>query len=382
MLVKRIYTHARAIERSQGVRAVLEQAQSLVGIDADAIEFDSDPWLLNCRNGTVDLRTGELLNHNREHIITKLCPMRFNPDAKCPRYMQTLNEAFLGDEELIYYWQWIMGYALTGDTTHQCFFILYGSGSNGKTTLLVAFKEVLGPDFSCEINPEALLKNRGGYSSEIANLRGLRFVTCMETGQGRRLNESLIKALTGGDAIQARHLYQEPFEFTPQMKLFFGTNHRPTIRDDSLGMWRRVRLIPFEAKFEGEDCEQDLAEILRTEREGIFALAVRGAMRTADGEPPLPDKVKAATQTYQSDEDTLAQFLENECEFWEQAWTSNGNLYRAWNAFMGGKGGTQIAFGKRLRDRGFETKDGSRHVKGWQGISLVQNELFDEGDWK
>lgn len=106
---------------------------------------------------------------------------------------------------------------------------------------LVAFKEMLGPDFAREINPEVLLKNRGGYSSEIANLRGLRFVTCMETGQGLRLNEPFIKALTGGDAISARHLYHEPFEFMPQMKLFLGTNHCPTIQDDSLGMWRRVQ---------------------------------------------------------------------------------------------------------------------------------------------
>ena len=379
-LAKKIYTHVKAIEKAQGARAILEQAKSLEGIDADAIEFDNRPWLLNCLNGVVDLRTGELLEHGRDLYITKLAPINYNPKATAPRYMQTLKEVFLGDEELVEYWQCVMGSALTGDTTQQCFFILHGTGSNGKTTLLVAFKEMLGPDFAREVNPEALLKNRGGYSSEIASLRGLRFVTCMETGQGRQLNEPLIKALTGGDAISARHLYHEPFEFTPELKLFFGTNHRPAIQDDSPGIWRRVRLIPFEAKFEGKNCDEGLAEKLRAEAEGILAWAVRGAMRAADGKPPLPDAVKAATMSYQAEEDTLSQFLADECDrSWEHAWLSKNNLYRAWDNFMGGRGGTQIAFGKRVKDRGVEDKDGSGRVRGWKGISLHNKGLLEKG---
>lgn len=230
----------------------------------------------------------------------------------------------------------------------------------------VAFKEILGLDFAREINPEVLLKNRGGYSSEIANLRGLRFVTCMETGQGRRLNEPLIKALTGGDAISARHLYHEPFEFMPQMKLFLGTNHRPTIQDDSLGMWRRVPLIPFEAKFEGDDCDQGLAEKLRAEAEGILTWAVRGAMRAADGEPPLPEAVRAAVSDYREEQDLLGQFIDEVCYEGEGFKVGCTDFYNTISSWSGGRCGTQRDVSRRMEARGIEKGRFSRAENTWK----------------
>jgi len=309
------FRHAKAVESSRGIDATLSIAKSLIKIDGDAIEWDAAHHLLTVPNGVIDLREGKLLPHKRERFLTKMSRIEFDPTAKCPRFLKFLDEIFAGDEELITYLEWAFGYALSGWTHCHLFFLLVGEGRNGKSTLLNTLQFVLGPEFAMQLDPETLLLQR--YSSHpcnIAALHGARLVCASETNPGRRLNESLIKVLVGGDRLRARHIRMDEFEFRPVLKLMLGTNHRPRVRDNSSAMWERIRLLPFTEKFTGKRCDERLGEKLRGESKGILAWGVRGAQRAAKGEDKVPQRVRAATAEYRDSENVFGQFVKDQCE--------------------------------------------------------------------
>jgi putative DNA primase/helicase len=371
-VAREYFRFAKRLETAMCIDAVLKLARALRGIDADGETFDAPPWLLNCPNGTVDLSTGRLRLHRREDFLTKLCPTPYKPGTPCPRWQQFLREVFDGDDDLISYVQWLSGYSLTGSTEHQVFAILYGSGANGKSTFIGALHRALGSDYATNLDPETLLaQHTPRHSTDLAALHGARLATAHETADGRRLNESLIKQLTGGDRIRARFVCQDSFEFSPQLKLWLCTNHRPTIRDDTHGMWRRVRLISFRVQFDGTKCDPSLARSLAEEASGILAWAVEGAKRCAAyGEPALPSAVRAATENYRAELDTLAEFLDTETEMWEHASVRKNALYQAYSNSLNGRCENQRAFAERMRAKGFcegRDKDG-RLI--WRGLRL------------
>ena len=331
-IAKAYFSHAKSIERAEGIRAILSIAKSLDGIDADHIEFDTAPWLLNCENGTIDLKTGELRPHRREDYITKIVPVEYDPAATCLRWLRFLKEIYEGDADLIAYVEWLIGYSITGLTAHDLFGIFHGAGANGNSTLLSTFQRILGDGYSQQLDPEDLLQQKyGRHSTGIAQLRGARLVISQETGESRRLNEPLIKGLTGGDKVRARLICQDGFEFFPTLKLILCTNHKPIIRDTSTGLWRRVRLIPFNRSFTGYDGDPNLRENLWTECRGILTWAVRAASRAAI-EPTLPDKVKVATEGYRVEQDIIEAFLNECCELTPQGIVEKGVLYRRYDA--------------------------------------------------
>ena len=379
-IAKAYFQHAKSIERAEGIRSILSIAKSLDGIDADHIEFDSDPWSLNCENGTIDLKTGELRPHRREDYITKIVPVEYDLAATCPRWKRFLHEIYEGDADLIPYVEWLVGYSITGLTTHDLFGIFHGTGANGKTTLLSTTQRIFGDGYSQQLDPEDLLQQKyGRHSTGIAQLRGARLVISQETGESRRLNEPLIKGLTGGDKVRARLICQDSFEFFPTLKLILCTNHKPIIRDTSAGLWRRVRLIPFNRSFTGDDRDPNLRENLWAERRGILTWAVRAASRTAV-EPTLPDKVKVATEGYRVEQDILVAFLSECCELTPHGTVEKGVLYRRYDAWTGGKCESQRAFGDRIRARGFDEYRGHGGSRQWLGISLTCNDLQQQGD--
>jgi putative DNA primase/helicase len=373
---KLYFRHAKAVEKASGVRATLDLGKALDGIDGDHVEWDAHPWLLNLPNGTLDLRTGQLLPHSRDHFLTKLCPTEYHPEATAPRWARFLDEIFGGDAELVEYIRWACGYALSGRTDHDVFFVLHGGGANGKTTFVNAVMGALGPDYAQQINPEELMQQRHArHTTELAQLRGARLVCACETTQGRRLNEALIKSLTGGDRIRARLMRENSFEFTPELKLLLSTNHKPTIRDDSGGLWRRIRLIPFEATFKENQADPHLADTLRAEAPGILTWAVEGARQVAAGEPKLPAAVRAATDGYRQESDTLTQFLDEMCETWENATVGKRELYEAYRAWAGGRCESKTAFRERVLAHGFEEdRHGHKRARVWRGIALARNE--------
>jgi putative DNA primase/helicase len=364
----------------------LEQLKGLVLASPD--EFDTYPNLLNCPNCVVDLRTGDMLPHAPELRLTKLCPTDYVPDARSELWEQYLLDVFLGDRELIAYMQRALGYSITGETREQKLFICWGKGANGKTTTFETLHAVLGRDYARTVPTRVLIHDKHSHDAETAKaaLYKLRLGLFSETAEGARLDEALVKLLSGGDTISARHLYHEPFNFTPEVKLWLFTNHKPVIRDDSFAMWRRVVLVPFRAVFT-TDPEVDPAvrrapnpkikeELLKV-REAILAWLVQGAVAWyAEGGLQEPDIVRAAVEEYRRESDPVREWLDAETVRDPNARTPVATLYERFRLWCEANGETPMhirSFGRRLSEMGFEScKDyvQQRYVKAYRGIRL------------
>ncbi|KKL48584.1 hypothetical protein LCGC14_2324030, partial [marine sediment metagenome] len=209
-------------------------------------KFDVDPWLLNVMNGTIDLRTGARREHRREEFLTKMCPVAFDPDAKAPTWERFLHRIFDGNDVTIQYMQRLCGYCLTGDVSEQILPIFFGKGANGKTTLIETLMAMLGTDYAAKAPRDLLMARRGSpHPTELTVLHGRRLVAAVETEDGCRLAESVVKEVTGSDTITARKLYQNYWQFAPTHKIILATNHTPEVRGRDHAIWRRLALIPF-----------------------------------------------------------------------------------------------------------------------------------------
>jgi putative DNA primase/helicase len=346
----------------------LSRRNQMVAI-GDPETFDADGWLLNIANGTVDLRTGELLSHDRRNLLTNIVDIDYDPEATCPRWERFLDEIFAGSTETIDFVQRAIGYSLTGSNREHAIFVLWGAGANGKSTLLSILADVLG-DYGLTAAPSTFMERQaGGATNDLAALRGARFVSTIETGERASLAENFVKAVTGGDRISARYLYQEYFSFEPVFKVFLATNHKPVIKGTDEGIWRRIRLIPFTQRFEGANDDHALRQKLEAELPGILAWAVRGCLAwQARGLTP-PATVKNATATYRTEMDTFAGFLET-CDLDDTATVGATELYQSYRAWAEGSGERPVSqrwFGLRLGERGFAKKEvNGRGV--WCGI--------------
>ncbi len=304
------------------INAMLKLAAADVSIRVD--ELDANPWLLNCPNGTVDLRTGELRPHRREDMLTKLAPTNFNQDAASLSWDRFLDGVFDGHDPTIAFLQRFAGYCLTGGVSEQVLAVFYGVGSNGKSTLLNALQTTLGTDYTSAAPPSLLMeKKTEAHPTELAGLFGKRLVIAQESSHGARLAESTVKQLTGGDIISARRMREDFWTFTPSHKLVMATNHKPRIKGTDHAIWRRLLLVPFARKYwnpaKGEtgrdELKQDktLPEKLAAEREGILAWMVQGCLDWQRGGLQVPDSIRAATSDYQSEEDIVGRFIVESC---------------------------------------------------------------------
>jgi putative DNA primase/helicase len=369
---------AVASEAEARLRAMVKLARSEPGVPILPEELDANSWLLNVQNGTLDLRTGDLRDHRKNDLITKLVPVEYDPNARCPLWERFLDRIFNGDKELIGFVQRAVGYALTGSTREQVLFMLYGTGANGKSTFLETLRAALGDyahhaDFSTFI-----ARNINGPRNDIARLNGARLVTAQEIQSGQRLDERLVKQLTGGDTVTARFLYAENFEFKPTFKLFLAANHKPVIRGTDHAIWRRIRLIPFTVTIPDEEQDKDLARKLQRELPGILTWAVRGCLQWQEKGLAAPETVTKATATYRREMDTFAGFLSERCILFSEARVSAKALYtayREWCAEMGEKTLTQRKVGMALTEKGLERRRlGASGRYWWIGVGLL-NEL-------
>ena len=287
-------------------------------------ELDTNPWLLNCPNGTVDLRTGKLRPHRREDLITKICQTNYNPEASSYCWDRFLESVFDGHAPTIEFLQRFAGYCLTGDVSEQVLGVAWGVGSNGKSTFLNALQTTLGTDYTSAAPPSLLMeKKTETHPTELAGLFGKRLVIAQESNAGAKLAEATVKQLTGGDIISARRMKEDFWTFAPSHKLIMATNHKPRIRGTDHAIWRRLLLIPFTQKFwnpaKGEtgpdELKQDkgLSAKLATECEGILAWAVRGCLEWQRGGLQIPDSIRAATEFYRSEQDILGRFVDECC---------------------------------------------------------------------
>jgi putative DNA primase/helicase len=368
--------HARRSEHESRLRAMIVLARSEPGIPIRPEDLDRDPWRLNVANGTLDLRTGELLPQLRDDLLTKLVPVEFDPTALCPLWDAFLDRIFGGDSDLISYVRRVAGYALTGSTNEQVFFLLYGTGANGKSTFLEVLRTLLADYAKTTGFSTFIHKAHSGVSNDLARLAGARLVTAQEVEGGARLAEALVKQMTGGDTVQARFLYAEHFEFRPTFKLFLAANHKPLIRGTDHAIWRRTRLVPFVVTIPEEEQDRDLVVRLKDELPGILAWAVRGCLEWQRDGLGSAAAVSGATREYREDSDILGAFFAERCVLGEAERAAASDIYESykdWAQRSGEQPVSQTAFGRQLAERGFiRRKSAGRSL--WQGVGVTVGE--------
>jgi putative DNA primase/helicase len=322
--------HARGTQSEGRLKAMVNLAKSEPGIPITEPQLDVDPWLLNVINGTIELRTGQLLPHRHENLITKLAPVEYNPTARCPVWDQFLVDVMGGDTATIQFLQKAIGYSLSGSTREQKLFLLHGSGGNGKSTFLNVIHRMLG-DYALTTPTDTLLvKKTNGIPNDVARLKGARFVSAVEADIDKHLAEALLKRLTGSDPISARFLYGEFFDFLPSFKLFLAVNHKPTIKGNDHAIWRRIFLIPFEVQIPADKIDRDIERKLEQEFPGILRWAVEGCLLwQREGLEP-PESVAIATNDYRSEMDAVGEFIKDCCEVDSAAKTPFKDLFAAY----------------------------------------------------
>jgi putative DNA primase/helicase len=368
---ERLCEHAKRAHKRHNLSNALELAKG--DLRAEPKGFDQDTWLLNCGNGVLDLKTGELRPHSPELRLTKLCPVAYDPNAHAPTWERFLREIFLDDAELIRYVQRACGYSVSGDVREDKLFICWGTGANGKSTFLQTLRHVLG-DYAGAIAPAAIVhKGKDAHPTAVADLYGLRFAIAVETEEDQRMAEAQVKALTGRDSIKARFMHRDYFEFQSCAKIWLATNHRPLIRDTSPAIWRRIALIPFRAFFPPERQDKTLSDRLWEERAGILAWLVQGCLAWQEQGLGECDVVAEATESYRSEMDALQEWLQERCVADAKAITPFKDLYDDYVAWCEETGQDPLgkrAFGNRLTEKGFDAIKKAGRIGARQGLRL------------
>lgn len=363
------------------IEAMLNQAKTLVeyNIPVVAKEWDAQDDLICLKNVTIDFKLKdkdsgfEVREHRREDYITKQLDFEYTPQAMCPRWEKFLID-IIPDEATRLFLQRAIGYTLTGSTCEDMLFILHGSGSNGKSTFIQTISEMLG-SYAKTIQPETIMQREksGALNTEIASICGARLVKTAEIDEGKRLSESLVKQLTGGDTISTRHLFGKDFEYDPTYKLWISTNHKPKIYGDDHGIWRRICLIPFEVTIKEEDTELD--KKLREELPGIFNWALQGLLQWKKIGLKPPSKVCQATEAYRYQEDLVQGFMEDCLTPVQSSKVSATELYKYYEWYCEQNGITKLSstrFGVKMReDKGLEKKQVCGRVY-YMGIAIKE----------
>lgn len=318
---KAISKHARGSESNNRIKAMIELAQSEKGIAVHPDNLDTDVYALNVNNGTLDLRTGELHEHRRHDLITRVVNVDYNAKADAPNFDRFLNRIMDGNQEVIRYLYQALGYGLTGDTSERALFIAWGDGSNGKSTLMERVLKLTGgagghenETYGMRMHPDTLMAaHKNSIPNDIARLAGKRFVLAQENEKGAALAESTVKEMTGNDTMTGRFMRQEFFDFPPTHKIFLSTNYRPKVSNDDQAMWDRLKLIPFTVRIPEAEKDKQLEHKLDAELPGILARIVRGAVDWYGNGLQEPEAVSAATTDYRAEMDPLADFLEDCC---------------------------------------------------------------------
>lgn len=294
--------------------AMKDWASSLTGISISSSSFDANPDLLNCLNGTLDLRTGKLGEHDPNDLLTLSTNVNYDPEAKCPQFLEFLWWACRGDEEMMRYLQKALGSSLTGKAGEHLF-ILYGSGGNGKGVTTYVVQQILGGYAQQAPNDLFTRKKHDKHSCVVARLRGQRFVVAAELGVANRLDDVQVKQLTGGDVIAARQMYEGYEEFYPSQSYFLSTNNLPYLDSVDDAIRRRVVVLPFDAKIRGRQDEGLKARLVEEEGKGILAWLVEGYRRSVEDKRRLDPtgRIEAATEAYFLSCDPVERFLRESC---------------------------------------------------------------------
>ena len=386
-LIRHVCRHAAVRADSSKVAAKLAASSTVGGVErlartdrrhaATTDEWDADIWLINTPGGVVDLRTGRMRPHDRADRMTKIASATLVPGSTCPTWMRFLEQVTGGDAELQSYLQRMFGYCLTGATSEHALFFLYGTGANGKSVFVNTLFTLLG-DYAANAPMDTFMETRGDrHPTDLAGLRGSRFVGATETEQGRRWNESKIKEITGGDRVSARFMRQDFFTYVPQFKLVIAGNHKPATRNIDEAMRRRLHLIPFTITVPPEKRDKQLQTKLLAEANGIFSWGVEGCLAWQREGLRQPQSVLDATDEYFEDEDAIGQWMGERCYVGPAARALTADLFADWREWAEKHGefvGSIKRFSETLVSRRFARWRNPKGAMGFQGIGLQPKE--------
>lgn len=393
----KLLKHVTRSRSAAGIASMLALARKMEAVRVLPEDFDQHHWLLNCLNGTVNLRTGDIKPHDPGDMLTKRAEASYNPWASCDLWGAFIErimgvtpipddvtdlqyEAMLDDQEppralLNFLWR-AAGYSLVGSTQEKVLLLPWGSGDNGKSTFIETFAEVLGEGFAMRTPAEMFLsKNAGSIPNEVAALKGVRFAYAAEPPQGRRLDASLIKDLTGGDTVSARFMRGEFFSFRPECTLWMSTNHKPPTRDTGDALWNRIKLIPFTVTIPKAEQDGELRTKLLTEADGILTWAVKGCLAWQRDGLQEPEAIRNATAGYRAENDTVGAFLDEECTLSNDTAVRTQSkefytAYKKWAEEASEHVLTHTAFSLALKEKGLTSEKKGKIY--WVGIGLAR----------
>jgi len=325
-------------------------------------DLDTNKWLLNCDNGTIDLKSGDLLDHDREHYITKLAPVVYKKNAGYSRWNEFMHKIMGGEKDLIDHLQRVVGYSLTGETGEKCLFLLLGPTDSGKTTFIEIIRHLLG-DYAKGTDFQTFLYSKYGGSkairNDIARLEGARFVSASEAAKDQMFDEPLLKQITGRDTVAARFLYKEFTEYKPEFKVFLASNEKPSISGLDDAIWNRINVIPFNVSIPKEDQDKLLEEKLKKELSGILAWAVDGCRKWHEEKSLKPSKsVVEALKVIRADSDAILKFIDDCCYRLSGVYTTFSELYDEWKNWCGKNNvisGSEKSFAELLKVKGYDS---------------------------
>jgi putative DNA primase/helicase len=368
---KKLIADAMAAHNLPKVLAMLKMAVSEPNMAVTDRELDANPMLLGVQNGVVDLRKGHLLFNQPEMLVARYCEASYVEDMPCPRWESFLDQVFVGDEETIESVQRLLGYTLTGLVTEEVLVMCFGYGSNGKSVFNNVVQRIIG-GYSRTAPPSLLAARRADDSSprnDLAALAGARYVSVNELQAGDRLDEQVVKQLAGREAIAARFLHKEFFEYMPTFTAWLRTNHKPIITGEDDGIWRRLVLVPFQRKFEAHEQDSQLEAKLMEERDGILKWMLEGTRMYLEDGLKLSPRIKSEAARYRKDSDLIGEFLADKTEADPNAKLNQGTLYewfQEWCKANGLRQHSKKTFTQRLAERGFVEgrSNGERYYHG------------------
>ncbi|MFC2060777.1 phage/plasmid primase, P4 family, partial [Chloroflexota bacterium] len=366
--------HAKASESNQRIKGMVELARAELSVTIEVL--NADQYLLNCRNGTVDLRTGELRSHDPADLLTYLIPLDYDTKANSTTWLDFLSNVFNGNDTLIHYIQKCLGYSITGSQDEQALWFNYGTGSNGKTTLMGVILDILG-DYATELDPLAFVadKNaRTGPNEAIASLYNKRFVAATEVKTGMTLDVAILKRMTGGEKLRCERKFEHGFEFKPTHKLWLSGNHEPRITDTTNSIWNRLKYVPFTVTFgEAERIKGLRNTLARDHGEAILTWVVAGCLAWQAEGLGEPVEVIEAIQNYRDSQDYLHGFIIECCIFKKSATIEQRELYdeyKQWCETNDEKAIGKHTFRSRLIEKGAIAGVGNKNIKIWSGLRL------------